>query len=209
MKHTAECGHAGVCAAMLAIAVLLRLATSAQTQEVLRDAAESPAVISALFRLEMGGTAGASAMIEPEPDKPAALETEPEAELQTPEEPEPPRLSFSQADADGVIVSGSSSYTVDPAVLLQHELQLDFSRAGPQVLIIHTHASEAYTPEAGYEYDASDTLRTEDTAYNVVRVGQEMADRLTEQGVSVVHDTQIRDYPTYNGSYTRTLAVIE
>lgn len=203
----------GVCAAMLAIAVLLRLATSARTQEIVRDAAESPSVISALLRLELGGTADVDG-----PDEPAAAPSPAaeEAPGETPDEPEEtaapdrPALTFTQADADAIGLAGSSGYSPDvSALLLEHPLRLDFSRGAPQVLILHTHASEAYTAEPGWEYVPSDTLRTEDTDYNVVRIGQEMADTLESLGVGVIHNTGIRDYPTYNGSYTRTLAVIE
>ncbi len=219
-RDTGHCAHAGVCAAMLAIAVLLRLATAAETQELLRDAAASPSVMQTLLRLEMGGGT-ADAPSEPsaaEEDKPSDSETEETAEVSladhTVEEETAaapaPELTFTQADVDGIVMAGLSSYEPDVAeLLLQHPLELDFSRGSPQVLIIHTHASEAYTPEPGWEYEPSDTLRTEDTNYNVVRVGQEMADTLEAAGIGVIHDTTIRDYPTYNGSYTRTLAAIE
>ncbi len=209
--------HLALCAAMLAIAVLLRLATAAKTQELIRDAAASPSVISALLRLELGGTAEAA-----EPDEPAiaaddtAEADEPDSHTEDADEPAPAQetavqtLVFTQADAQGVVIAGTSGYAPDAAeLLLSHPLQLDFSRGEPQVLIIHTHASEAYTPEPGWEYEPSDTLRTEDIEHNVVRVGQEMADALEALGIGVLHDTEIRDYPTYNGSYTRTLTVIE
>ena len=45
---------------------------------------------------------------------------------------------------------------------------------GPQILIVHTHGSEAYTPDRLDQYEASDNYRTEDLNYNVVRVGDEL-----------------------------------
>ncbi len=205
--------HLGLCAAVLGIALLLRMATSAQAKELVQEAAESPAVAGALMRISLGGsTAPVEQLEEPEPAPEAEpeaaipVETEPEAVP----EPEVAALIFTQADADGIALSGTSSYTPDvAALLLERELQLDLSRDGPQVLIVHTHATEAYTPEPGWEYEPSDTLRTEDTEYNVVRVGAALAAELEALGVGVVHDTAIRDYPTYNGSYTRTLTAIE
>ena len=79
----------------------------------------------------------------------------------------------------------------------------------PQVLIVHTHGSEAYTMPPGEEYEESGESRTTDTAYNVVRVGDEIAGVLGEYGISVVHDRTLHDYPEYNGAYDRSLASIE
>lgn len=200
----------GFCAALLAIAVLLRVATAAQTQDRLREAAESSAVIAALLQLESGGTVQTG---EPQTEDYtfAALEfveqTADEAESDEPDAET--ALEWTQEDAARVVIAGTSTYAVDAAELLAQPLDLSITSEAPQVLIIHTHASEAYTPEAGWEYEATDTLRTSDTDYNVVRVGQAIADALTARGIGVIHDTTIRDYPSYNGSYTRTLAAIE
>ena len=83
------------------------------------------------------------------------------------------------------------------------------SDAEPQVLIVHTHGSEAYTMPPGEEYEESGESRTTDTAYNVVRVGDEIAAVLGEAGISVVHDRTLHDYPEYNGAYDRSLSSIE
>ena len=63
--------------------------------------------------------------------------------------------------------------------------------------------------EAGFEYPESDALRTLDERYSVIRVGNEIADILTEAGISVLHDTQPNDYPNYNGAYERMRQTIE
>ena len=63
--------------------------------------------------------------------------------------------------------------------------------------------------EAGFEYPESDSLRTLDERYSVIRVGDEIADILTEAGISVLHDTQPNDYPNYNGAYERMRQTIE
>ena len=75
----------------------------------------------------------------------------------------------------------------------------------PQVLIMHTHATESY-----YEYDAEyyDTRnavwRNRDNEKNVVRVGQVIADELNKAGIVTLHDETQHDYPSYNGSYERS-----
>ena len=77
---------------------------------------------------------------------------------------------------------------------------------GPQVLILHSHGSEAYTPSGSDRYEESDPYRTTDCNYNVVRVGEEMARVLREQGFEVLHDTTLYDHPSYNEAYDRSLA---
>ena len=49
----------------------------------------------------------------------------------------------------------------------------------------------------------SDTNRTEDTQFNIVRIGDELTALLTQAGLGVIHDRGIYDYPSYTGSYTR------
>jgi len=117
--------------------------------------------------------------------------------------------AFTAADAAGIAIGGKCTYPVDKKALLLAPGKLDFSDDGPKVLIVHTHTSEAYTPEAGWEYAASDTLRSEDPKYTVVAVGNAIADALEKKGISVIHDTSFNDYPSYNGAYARTLTKIE
>ena len=79
----------------------------------------------------------------------------------------------------------------------------------PQVLIVHSHATEAYTMPAGEKYKASGTCRTKDTRYNVVRVGDEVAAVLSSYGISVLHDRTLHDYPNYNDAYPNSYEAIE
>jgi stage II sporulation protein P len=89
------------------------------------------------------------------------------------------------------------------------ERVLRFSAEGPQVLIVHTHTSEAYTPSDGNRYEASDTMRTQDPNFNILRVGDVLSAHLEEAGLSVLHDCTVNDYPSYAGAYSRSGAVVE
>lgn len=80
---------------------------------------------------------------------------------------------------------------------------------GPQILIVHTHGSEAYSMTDGDVYEESDPYRTTDCTHNVVRVGEEMATVFRAYGFQVIHDTTLCDYPAYNGAYDRSKAVVE
>ncbi len=76
---------------------------------------------------------------------------------------------------------------------------------GPQLLIVHTHGSEAYTPADATGIVWSGNHRSTDTRCSVVRVGDAMADVFSKAGISVLHDRTLYDYPNYKGSYDRSL----
>ena len=122
-----------------------------------------------------------------EPDAPA----EPSAPV--PEEPVQPETPLVFADngvaaktlvpasADGYLVVGDvyinnrSDNSLDASIFDGTFAASLSEEEGPQVLIVHTHASEAYTMPPGEEYVPSGECRTTDCAYNVVRVGDELA----------------------------------
>ena len=151
----------------------------------------------------------------PEETLPAVTQQEPDEIPEEPEpepEPEAPACSppvFTAEEADAIALAGACSYTPDKQALLLRPSALDFDQDGPTVLIVHTHSSEAYTMETGFEYPESDELRTQDSRYSVIRVGEELASILTDAGISVLHDTAPNDYPNYNGAYERMRQTIE
>lgn len=107
-----------------------------------------------------------------------------------------------------VYISNSTDYTLSPQELTE-TFDAELSGDGPQILILHSHGSEGYTPPAGEEVVWSGNLRTTDSRYNVVRVGDEMAEVFSEAGISVLHDRTLYDYPSYNDAYDRSLAAIQ
>lgn len=70
--------------------------------------------------------------------------------------------------------------------------------AEPQVLIYHTHTTEAFLG----------VTRTTDKARSVCAVGDEIAKQLEAAGIGVIHDTTYHDYPAYNGSYDRSVVTM-
>lgn len=107
-----------------------------------------------------------------------------------------------------VYLKNVSGQNVDLAALMEQPVALELGE-GPQILIYHTHGSEAYTQTEQERYVESDAYRTTDCAHNVVRVGEEMASMFRAQGFEVVHDTTLYDYPVYNGAYERSRAGVE
>ncbi len=108
---------------------------------------------------------------------------------------------------DTLQIQNSSGYSFSADALLSASFPLQSN--APKVLIVHTHTSEAYAQSEGYTYTASDTFRTEDPAFNICRVGQELAKGLQENGIETIHDTTSHDYPSYSGCYGRSLETIE
>lgn len=159
--------------------------------------------------------------VDPEPPQPSAV--------QEPDDPEDPhQLPASTtapddivgrtlapvsgdgyASAGGVYIENRPGLPLDVAALASAALTLELPADGPQVLIMHTHGTEAYTPDGADVYTPSGDCRTTDENYNMIRVGEEIASVLTSMGLTVLHDKELYDYPNYSGSYDRSLAAVE
>jgi len=145
--------------------------------------------------------------------RPAALQTLRVSPLETPSRPPaaPPadETVLETTIEGGMRIKNETGYWVDASQILAAGPGLTLPADEPQILIIHTHASEAYTQAGLDRYAASDVSRTEDTQYNIVRIGDELTEILTEAGLRVIHDRGIYDFPSYTGSYNRSGAAIE
>lgn len=130
----------------------------------------------------------------------------PEMELGTEEyfSPAPEENVQETTIEGGMSIKNQTGYFVDAAQLLKAGADITLPAEDVQILIIHTHSSEAYTQAGLDRYRPSDTNRTEDTKFNIVRIGDELTEILTEEGLNVIHDRGIYDYPSYTGSYTRS-----
>lgn len=107
---------------------------------------------------------------------------------------------------NGIEIKNETDYFVDPLSILAQGTQT--FPANPEVLIVHTHGSESYTPDKTDFYEHSGNYRTQNTDFNVIRVGEELAGALKEKGIDVIHDKTINDYPSYNDSYYKTEKII-
>ena len=108
-------------------------------------------------------------------------------------------------EAQGVYLYNRTDLNVDLEAAWAAGVDLTLPDEGPQILIVHTHGSEAYTPDGEDVYVPSDNnSRTLDERYNMVRVGDEIAQVFEEMGLRVLHDRTLYDYPAYNGAYARS-----
>lgn len=105
-----------------------------------------------------------------------------------------------------ISIYNHTDYTLDIEALLAAAPAISNQSDGPQVLIFHSHATEAYTMDSSDIYEESDSYRTLDTDQNMVRIGHEMALVLEAAGIEVIHDTTLYDYPSYNDAYARSSA---
>ena len=94
----------------------------------------------------------------------------------------------SNLSCNNFFVKNSTDLSPDIAGYLNKALPFKYEEtAQPQVLIVHTHATESYMEEdAGYYYESFYPRDTNDN-YNIVRVGKEITDTLTANGIGTVH----------------------
>lgn len=110
----------------------------------------------------------------------------------------------------GLIKNDSKHTNEEVDEILETPLSLTFTDTDePQVLIVHTHATEAFERYDSAYYDTRNTWRSQDNNLNMVSVGSAMAEVLESNGIGVIHDTTQHDYPSYNGSYERSAATIK
>lgn len=78
----------------------------------------------------------------------------------------------------------------------------------PMVLIYHSHTTESFVQGARGYYDSEFNYRTTDPDKNIVMVGDAIAAELTAAGIGVIHAETIHDYPSWNGSYSRSAKTV-
>ena len=93
--------------------------------------------------------------------------------------------------------------------LTEEILKPDIKIDNKNILIFHTHSCESYTPSERYQYTQTGNYRTTDLNYTVTRVGTELENYLKQYNINVQHNTSYHDYPSYTGSYTRSLNTVE
>lgn len=179
-------------------------------------AEEQVAERSAQARAEASAQASEEQAAKEEEEKKEAEQKAKEEEAQKKQEQEektePLSIDTSKIKASAIRVDNhTNGISVKTADYFDKKVSLKLKPAeeGPQILILHTHTTEAYTKGKKDTYKETDTARTTDNDYNMVRVGEEMKDVFEEMGLSVVHDKTKYDYPSYNGSYSRALTGIQ
>ncbi len=107
--------------------------------------------------------------------------------------------------AGEITIKNSTNYTIDIEKQLSKSLPFEITDTSqPQVLIVHTHASEAFLQEdVGYYYEDY-TSRSLDDNLNIISVGEVLTNSLNDRGIGTLQSLVHHDSPTYNGSYDRS-----
>ena len=192
--------------AVILSALLLRLG-SAGAFRPLVDFLTQPHIANFLIYLETGrivrfsASDGAFALFSPESPEPVFAEEETTASAALP--------VFTAADAEQIGIRYNCPLRPDLQALMARPLTWDLTGDEPSVLILHTHATESYTRSAGEVYQESAAFRTLDERYNMISVGDRLAELLEAGGVRVIHDRTTHDYPSYSGSYSHARAALD
>ena len=122
--------------------------------------------------------------------------------------PEPRLPVFTAQDARNVPVVNSSGQEPDYESLLAAPLDWQLDSGTPTVLILHTHTSESYE-KGSCDYPETAAYRTLEEEYNMLSIGEHLAECLEEAGIRVIHDRQFHDYPAYSTAYTHARRSIQ
>ena len=140
-----------------------------------------------------------------------ATDDETEAELEFAKENQKTEVTTKNPIADaytkkykGVKIKNETSYDLTDEDLNPEKIKIDKSN----IIIFHTHTCESYTSSKKYTYTPTGNFRTTDLKYSVARVGDELTKYLKKYNLNVVHNKTYHDYPSYNGSYSRSLATV-
>lgn len=183
------------------------------------------------------GTARTSVDVPPETTAPAAL-TQPEPDIPTVVEPEPKPLDLyaydpslipegeqpilpldlSLSEYGSLYISNETAYSPNLAALLEKKDILPaysytsaaiYPPGDPLVLILHTHGTEAYSPDGAISYvDNGDYARSSNPEENVVAVGERMTEILCSEGIPTLHCVILHDKNSYRDSYVRAAETI-
>ncbi|MBR3942632.1 MAG: stage II sporulation protein P [Clostridia bacterium] len=103
-------------------------------------------------------------------------------------------------DYTKIAITNETSLSIDILKEMQNYTPPVKKTDAPQILIVHTHATESFS--------GTDN-RTTDCTKNMVAIGQRLAEKLSGYGFSVLHDKTLHDYPNYNGSYVASAQTVE
>lgn len=105
-----------------------------------------------------------------------------------------------------IAINNDTKYKINIEDIMKEPLKLDFTKKGPEVLIYHSHTTESYLRDINMLNKEGVQTRSNDNRFNIVRVGEELAQLLRkDSGVEVIHNAAVHDYPGTSGAYGRSL----
>ena len=193
MKELHRARRVGTCA--IAFACLLRLC-SAGVPGKLYFRFLQPNIDTLLAKQETGRNVRFSSSMEP--FSPDFMESPPPS---IPDATEAPLPAFSGEEEIDLYYAVRKDPDIES--LLAKPLEWNLFGQEPSVLILHTHSTESYTKQ-GEDYKETSSWRTLDEGYNMLSIGNLVAEILETAGIGVIHEKTLHDYPSYSGSYIRS-----
>lgn len=201
--------------AVIVCAALLRLC-SAGVLDTVAALFVKPEVAAFLLYLETGivvheeNPATQPDQTQPtEPPTQPSISTQPTVPSVSIQQTESVLPEFRREDAHLVQIRNQCGYEADVPAMLESRLEWDLTQNGPAVLIVHSHATESYLQEPGQDYQESSAYRTLDDRYNMISIGNRVAEILQAGGITVIHDTTLHDHPSYTAAYGNSREAIQ
>lgn len=101
----------------------------------------------------------------------------------------------------------TKNHAVDIEDYLKRVVQIKIEKNEPTVLIYHTHTTETYELIDRGFYTKERSSRSENSAENMIRIGEEICKVLEEKGYKTIHDKTVYD-EQYSGAYDRSRETI-
>lgn len=117
------------------------------------------------------------------------------------------RRELSQPAQQVNVIMAEQTAALQPGLQVERVApKADLTGEAPQILIYHTHTTEAYTPTKANPYvEDGGEWRTHDNERNIVQVGESLARILREEyGYAVIHDTTDHEPPKLSSAYSRS-----
>ncbi len=108
-----------------------------------------------------------------------------------------------------ILIRNETDFSINTDEFLKAPLKLNMKGEGPKVLIVHTHATESYSPEGASTYSVDKSDRSSDISENMIAVGEAVKKVFDKNGISALHDKTLHDQPSFNGSYANSLRTVE
>lgn len=119
--------------------------------------------------------------------------------------------SGATASYGDVYINNKTQKTVSIKEALSNKpkLKIKLNSSKPQVLIVHTHATESFFPKLVEYYPKSWGERDNNTENNMVAVGKVIAEKLNKAGIKTVQSEILHDKEAYTGAYDRSRETIK
>ena len=109
-----------------------------------------------------------------------------------------------------VFIRNKTEKSIDISKALKNKpaLKIKLNSTKPQVLIVHTHASECFFPKLAQYYPKSWGERDEAPENNMISIGKIIAQKLNKSGIKTIQSQTIFDKESYTYSYDRSREAI-